>query len=263
METIFVEEELPVADLQKLGLFRDGKILLEPDAVQALLSGRRTELIGLSNLQADGFVIERLDAKLSLDRSPDGIVVVKAHPIYKDAQPHPQLNEHEAAVLSEKGLASIRKVYGNPPGKSATYVIEYDPETKEFVSYRPEQVKAPEKVNGEKLTDKQKEDFRNGDLVTLSDGTRFQHRASVSKGILSDRKALVLSVLLDGGISYLLITGIRNLIGANTPQKEAYTKGYKEALEDMQRHQRSTGELQAQQLADENHKRGYSRGSSR
>jgi hypothetical protein len=88
-------------------------------------------------------------------------------------------------------------------------------------------------VNGEILSEKKKKAFQNGEVVELNDGTRIQHSSTDSKGIRSDRKALILSVLLDGGISYLLLRGLRNLSGSTDPQKEGYTKGYNQALADM------------------------------
>jgi len=66
-------------------------------------------------------------------------------------------------------------------------------------------------------------------------GTRLQHRAGESKGMLSDRSALILSVLFDGGISYLLMRGIRALRGEEGQQVDYNTAAYKEAFSAMQR----------------------------
>ncbi len=237
METIFFEKELPINDLEKLGLYRDGRLILEPEDLDALLSGRRTDLITLNELQSDGFRIERLDAKLSLDRTPEGKIKIQLHPIYKEAQRHPLLIDVEADQLELGTLSNVQKIYHTPEGKKKSWVIEYDPETKEFISYDPDKVKVPEKVNGEILSDIQKELYRNGGLVQLSDGTLLQHRASERKGILSDRAALVLSVLLDGGLSYLVIRGLRNILNNPNPQKDEYSEAYNHVRKDMERQQ--------------------------
>src|SRR5690606_13442661 len=106
-------------------------------------------------------------------------------------------------------------------------------DTREFVAYDPKEVEAPIRINNAELTEQQRKDFREGRMVELSDGTRLQHSASDSKGVRSDRTRLVMSVLLDGGLSYLLFRGVRHLFGERSPQKEGYTKGYNEAVADM------------------------------
>lgn len=50
-------------------------------------------------------------------------------------------------------------------------------------------------------------------MVELPDGTQFQFSTTDRKGIRSNRNGLVLSVLLDGGLSYLLFTGIGRMLG--------------------------------------------------
>ena len=233
MKPLFLENELPVDDLVRVGLWKDDKPMLPPEDLQAMLAGRRTSLLTLENVQADGFLIKRLDVKLSLHRSNSGWVSLQAHPIHHEIQPHPLLNERDMKLLSEGEISSLGKTMDAPNGKVQSLVFEYDEQTREFISYSPSQVQAPDRVNGELLDKKKKEAFQYGESVELSDGTTFQHRASESKGIVSDRKALVLSVLLDGGISYLLIRGIRNLLNRNTPQKDEYTAGYNKAVEEM------------------------------
>jgi len=47
------------------------------------------------------------------------------------------------------------------------------------------------------------------------------------------------SLILDGGISYMLLRGLRNLFGNKSSQKDAYTEGYQRAVQDMQQWQRN------------------------
>lgn len=255
MATPFNENHLPLEDLEKIGLFKNGKILLEKEDMDALLSGRRTELVTLHNLKADGFAIEQLDAKLSLEPDLDHKVILRIHPIYNEPQLHPLLLAHEAEHLQMGKISTLQKTYQDG-GLQKALQFEYDPETREFISYDPAKVNAPLKVNGETLTNKQKQDFRNGALVTLADGTKLQYRAADRKGVLSDRPVLILSVLLDGGISYLLIRGIRNLFNKHEPQKVEQTKGFTEAMKELddqlkehkqnQNRQRQTGLVEQQ-----------------
>lgn len=233
METIIKEKDLPIKELEKLGLFSNGALNLVQNDIDALLAGRRTEMQSLKNLQLDGFSIHQLDAKLSLDIDAKGKVALNLHPIYKTEVPHPLLSEKEAKNLREGKLHSIQKEYEQPNKILGKIVIEYDEQTKEFVSYHPAEVEAPEKVNGETLSEKQKKAFRNGELVQLEDGTRFQHSAADSKGVRSDRARLIFSVLVDGGLSYLVFRGLKNLKDNLEAQKQDYTKGYNQALADM------------------------------
>jgi hypothetical protein len=237
MKPLFFENELPVDDLSRIGLWKDGKAVLSPEDLRAMLTGRRTGLLTLENVQADGFLIKRLDVKLSLHRSESGQVSLQAHPIHHEIQSHPLLTEKDMKLLTEGKVASIGKTVNGADGKAQQLIFEYDAGTKEFVSYIPSQVQAPERVNGELLTQQQKEAFQSGKPVELSDGTTFQHRASEPNGILSDRIALVVSVLMDGGITYLLLRGLRNLLGEKKPQKDEYTAGFKMALAAMERQQ--------------------------
>src|SRR5690606_5154054 len=112
--------------------------------------------------------------------------------------------------------------------------------------------------------------FRNGEVVELKDGTKIQHSATDNKGIRSDRKRLILSVLLDGGISYLVFRGINNLRGRLEPQDEGYTAGYNRALSDMmadkkirEKGNEKTVQDLAQNLRGKQESRGYGRTGSR
>lgn len=260
MKQSFNEHELPLDDLQKLGM-SDGKtVRMWPDDLTALLGGRRTDLLKFRDLQADGFKIDEIHARLSLERSEDGKVSLKLHPIYRTAQPHPSLNDTQNQALMDGQHSIVTKDKTGKP-----LVVEYDAETRTFIDYDPEKITVPEKVNNEKLTEAQKQDFRLGNIVELADGTRFQHRASESKGVVSDRKALVLSVLLDGGISYLLLRGLKSLTGSKEPQKDAYTSGYNQALKEMNdwKEQNTREQQVASQKNSAQHSRGYGRGITR
>lgn len=232
METPIKEKELPILELEKLGLYKDGTLTLKDNDIAALLAGRRTDLHSLHNLEMDGFKISQLDAKLSLLREEDGKVALKLHPIYKEVQPHPLLNEKETKQLMAGKQETISKTVDDR-GMERRLVIEYDEQTKEFITYFPYQVEVPFKVNGETLDEKQKKAFQNGEVIELADGTRLRHSAVDSKGVRSDNKRLIFSVLLDGGLSYLVMRGLRHLSGNGNIQNDGYTAGYNQAIADM------------------------------
>ena len=69
------------------------------------------------------------------------------------------------------------------------------------------------------------------------------------------------SLVLDGGISYLLMRGLRNLFGSKTVQKDPYTEGYQRALLDMQRAQQITHAPTPKQENEQ--QQTYGKGNSR
>jgi len=233
MKTQFNISELPLAQFEALGIYQDRQLLLEPEEISTLLSGRRTTLVSLHELKGKDFTIERLDARLSLHRAPSGQVELLLHPIYKNPRAHPLLSEEEMQALISGARSYVARAVEREEGWATMYNVEYDKLTRDFVGYDVSKVQAPERVNGMLLGEEEKFAFQRGELLELADGTKIQHRASEPKGILSDRKALVLSVLLDGGISYLLLRGIRSL-NENMEQKDHRTPAFNSALAEME-----------------------------
>lgn len=264
MENQFRESDIPIGDLRKLGLMKNGKPDLSKEDIDALLAGHRTDLITLHDIHGDGIHIQKMDAKLSLQRDANGHMSLQLHPIYRDVKKHPMLLDAEADQLEQGTLTHVLKTYQAGGGKKKTWIIEYDPETREFISSDPEKVRVPAKINGEPLSELQKEQYRNGAVVQLSDGTRLQRRASSRSGVTSNREALMYSLILDGGISYMLLRGLRNLFGNKTVQKDAYTEGYQRALQDMQQEQRTIqAPIHQQENEQEQQQQTYGKGYSR
>ena len=265
----FKDNELPLKELERLGLYIQGRILLKRDDINALLAGRRTELTNFKDLKFEGLSIPELDAKLSLKKDQDGTVNLNVHPIYKVARNHELLNENESQKLQSGEIDNIVKEQEVQKGKIRKIIIEYDEQTKEFISYDPEQVNVPVKVNSEELSEEQKKKFKNGQVVELSDGTKFQHTALNPKGLRSDNKRLALSILFDAGISYLVYRGIQALKNrAAKFQNEGFTNGYNQAIADIkQKGELKDSNVTIQQLIDKHipnqESRGYGRSSAR
>src|ERR1700743_591837 len=99
MQQIYNAQDLPLDDLQKTGLFKDGKINLDDDDLKALLSGRRTDMLRLENLSTDNLHIPALDAKVSLKPNGDGTLGLLLHPIYREAEVPEYLTDTEAEKL--------------------------------------------------------------------------------------------------------------------------------------------------------------------
>lgn len=230
---MFQHTELPIDQLQQLGFYHQGQLLLESPDVAALLAGRRTNLLPIHELQGKGFLIERLDAKLSLSRNSSGDVELQIHPIYRLPRSHPLLSDGEMDSLIEGKKDFICRLIEQEEGRHGMYNIEYDNQTRDFVGYQVAEVQAPDLINGMLLSGEQQAAFKRGEELLMRDGTRVMHRASEPKGIISDRKALILSVLLDGGISYLLLTGLRSIL-KDGRQENHMTASFQKTLAEMQ-----------------------------
>ena len=254
------EEDLPIQELEKIGLAKDGKLGLSTKALQALLSGKRTELLRLTDLASEGYQIPQLDAKLSLMFNDEGKPELLIHPIYKVAEIPDWLTDDEADDLEQGKAASIVKIVEDKNGKTDNVLIEFDPDTNEFIIVDTERIVVPDMVNNERLSAEQKERFRKGKTVELADGTSFQFSAADPEGIRSNKLALVASIIVDGGISYALYKGLHALFGQkpDESQRAKMSPGYKEALDDLRA--QKAGKAQVPEVSSRNeYSRGYSR----
>lgn len=262
MKALFEEHELPKKDLESLGLYKDGEYKLSPEDLQTLLAGRRTDMLTLYNTNIDGLSTFRIDLKISAYREDDGKVNLKAHPIYKEPLHHGLFEKEDFERMLKGTQANVAMQFTDKEtGKKINHIYEYDPETRDFVAYSPKEVQVPESVDNNSLTKDQKEAFRNGLVVTLDDGTKIQHSAVQRNGMLANKAALIASFILDGGISYLLITGIRFLKDKLEQQRAIDSPGYAEAYKEFQKSQEGQKFAPAQQNEDTEQKISIKRGS--
>ncbi|NHE56430.1 DUF4099 domain-containing protein [Cyclobacterium plantarum] len=229
------EKMLPMQDLKLFGIYKDGKFTIPEDQVRALQEGKMTDVVELKDLKGKDVHIDSLPARLSIVRGTDGNPSLRIDPVYRSPNSLPQLSTEEKKRLLREDLANIRKNYVDRDGNVRTEIIAYDKNTRQFMSHDPRSVQAPEAVNNEKLTAEQKRKFKEGETVNLADGTQFQFSTTDRRGIRSNRNGLVLSILLDGGISYLLLTGLGRMLGKKSTEEQLYSKGYQEGLKSMQK----------------------------
>lgn len=220
-----------MGDLERVGLANKGKLNIDEDDLNALLSGRRTDMLRLENLQSEGIHIPALDAKLSLRQNASGALELLVHPIYREVEVPDFLTEDEAEKLENGEVVNINKFIVDKDGQTKEVVIEFDEETNEFIITDSEQILAPEEVNGKALTPEQKARYKKGQEVGTVDGTTFQYAAKEKQGIRSDRLMMIASVLIDGGLTYVLFKGLNKLF--NKPQKKEPGADYKKALRDL------------------------------
>lgn len=226
---------LPMKDLEIFGVIKNGKFTIPEREVNALKNGGMTDIVELTDLKGKDIFIEKLPARLSIVRREDGNPALRIDPVYWEPNLHPSLNDSERNQLVRKELANIKKSYVDKEGNIQTEIIEYDQRTKQFLSYNPREIKAPQSVNGQELDPQQKKKYKEGETVLLADGTAFQLSLAAPKGLRSNKSGLVLSVLLDGGLSYLLITGVQKLLGKQSKEDKVYSEGYLQAIKEVQK----------------------------
>lgn len=259
-DQLFDEQALPMEDLEKIGLAKNGRLVLAEDDLKALLSGRRTDMVRLENLISEGIHILAMDAKLSLKINAEGNLDLLIHPIYRKAEYSQYLTDTEAEMLEKGEVANILKKMSDTQGNEKDILVEFDKDTNEFIITDTEKILVPDFVNNEKLTLEQKERYRKGKEVELKDGTKFQYTGTNRQGISANKLALVASILIDGGVSYLLFKGLNALFGEKKEDesRKHYGKGYHQALKDMQAQEKEKGLAMEFQRKNE-YSRGYSR----
>lgn len=244
---IYAMQELPMEELQQIGLAEGMKLRLDHDDLDALLAGRRTDMLRLENLEWDDMKIAQLDAKLSLERQPDGSVGLLLHPIRREPLAPEYLTRDEAEGLEKGDTVNVLKKIKDDNGNEREVLVEFDKDTNEFVVSDTENIEAPEEINGVPLTAEQKEKFRKGKEVKVDeDGTTVQYAATEKQGMRSDKLHLIASIVIDGGISFVLYKAMHALWGQKLDKNREKDKenqagkNYDEAFQKYQQQQART-----------------------
>lgn len=239
IKQVFHINDIPVDELERIGLAKNGELLLDEDDQIALLSGRRTAMLRLEHLELEGVRINTLDAKLSMRADKDGKMEILLHPIYREPEIPSFLTSTQAEMLERGDIINLQKMIFDDDGHAREILVEFDKDTYEFIITDTEKIQAPDQINGIPLTEEQKEKYRKGKEVQVeNDGTTIQYSGTASQGMRSDKLALIASVLIDGGVSFMLYKGMHALFGnKDEDTKRDVGNNYKKALEDMQRQQ--------------------------
>lgn len=154
------------------------------------------------------------------------------HPVYKQSNLPSIISRGEGDDLLTGLKANLIKET-TEKGQQKKFMVEYDWDTREFIVTDTSRLRVPEMINGMPLTPYQKERFGSGRQIEMPDGTTFQASSTTPDGIRSNRLTLVVSLLMDGGISYLLLTGLKAMVGDRglLPQKDERNENYHKALQ--------------------------------
>lgn len=257
-QQIFKKEQLPLAELGRLGLAKNGELLLGENDMRALLCGRRTSMQQLQNINGDSIHIAAIDVKLSLAQGEDGSVRLQAHPIHKYPQQPAALTELEAVQFVSGQIDVLHKTVPGADGKEKDVFYEYDSETHEFIETDPSRITVPDRINGEELSPAQRERYRKGKEIELSDGTSLRYTGIDADPVRSNRLMLVASILVDGGLTYLAYRTLKAFRGNTNhhPQAAHQSEGYKKAKSEMEQQGQKAA---ASQNLDTGQNREYTR----
>lgn len=193
-------------------------------------------MLHLENLETESIRIKAIDAKVSLRRNPAGKADLLIHPIYRKPATPEFLDDHEARQLEKGEVASLLKITADDKGNKKELLVEYDAETKEFIVSDTEKILVPDMINSEFLTPAQKDAYRKGKEVKLADGTVLNYSGTDTQGIRSNRLALVASVLIDGGLSFMVYQALNAAFGKkhDPVESQKLSRGYHSAMEDLE-----------------------------
>jgi len=173
--------------LKNFGLSRE--YLQERGLLDSMLKGYKTNQLVPINLNF-GSAVLRTDARLSLQQSNTGEVVLAIHGIRKQ----PELERpYFGHIFSEEDKKNLLET-GNMgrvvelKGRNGEYIpsfISLDKMTNEVVAMRAENVYIPNEIKGVQLTDQEKKDLREGKKVyiegmTAKSGNEFNAHIQVS-----------------------------------------------------------------------------------
>ena len=185
----FSIEELPEKQLDLIGLTRKELLNMPPRTFNALMSGNRTSLIRFNKINVPGLEGGSLDAKLSLERKPDGSVAIRFHPINQMPKNTFNLTKEEISRLKDN-----TNFIGKQLENGKDYLIGLDKQTNEFVAIQKDLIEAPKKLNGIELTSSQIKDFKEGKEIKVG-GQKFRLDPNDELGISSTGKNSILSSL--------------------------------------------------------------------
>jgi len=185
----FSIEELPEKQLELIGLSKKDILNMPPRTYNALMSGNRTSLIRFNKLNVPGLEGGSLDAKLSVERKPDGSAAIRFHPINQMPKNTFNLTKDEIDQLNND-TNFIKKQFSN----GRNFLVGIDKQTKEYIAIDKDLIEAPEKINGIELTEIQKKDFKEGKDIKVG-GQKYQLNPNDELGISGAGKNSMLSSL--------------------------------------------------------------------
>ncbi len=163
-------EDIDWNTLGKMGVTQEK--LEKMNLLDDLLKGFKTNQLVPVSLNL-GSVITRTDARLSLQPSEEGGVVMAMHGIRKEPAlhfpffGHTFTEEDKKNLLQTGNMGRVVMLENRKTGESIPSIISIDRMTNELVALRADKIKIPEEIKGVKLSEEQKQTLLDGKSLFL------------------------------------------------------------------------------------------------
>lgn len=169
-ENRYKPEQIDWDTMSNLGLskeYLEKRNLLEP-----LLKGYKTNELLPIGINLGGTIL-RTDARLSLQQTEDGNVIVAIHGIKKEPNLHLDFFGHKFTAEDKKNLLETGNMgrmvdlVNSKTGELMPSIISIDRLTNDVIALRTEFIKIPDEIKGVKLNDEQKQTLMEGKPLKL------------------------------------------------------------------------------------------------
>jgi hypothetical protein len=164
-QTYYSESQLPVEDLKAVGLSMEYLKEKKPEILNALLNGEKTQVL---NVKLNTGSIELTSqAKLQLQGRPnDSTLKLAVHGVRLMPEIRNSYGDYALTEADKNNLLEHQNMFKLIEVKEGNKVlIGLDPETKQFVSIKPEQIFIPDSLAGITITPEDKEKLKSGQPV--------------------------------------------------------------------------------------------------
>lgn len=103
--------------------------------------------------------------------------------------------------------------------RNQSFILEFDDTAKSFNVIESGKIDRIKSVNGHSLTEEEKLELKEGNEISINGDTKLKVSPSKSSPLESNKKLLLLSMMLDGGMSFVLIKGFELLKEQRESQK--------------------------------------------
>lgn len=159
---VFFEKDIPYSSLEKLGISKMDILSLDKKNIEALLSGKRTNVFDMKGVDDKGRPFE-LKGKISLYRNSDNRVSINIHPVRKEIKNDIGLKDDEIDKL-KKGVLMPKNINGEK------YLVQLDKDTNEILKVKLKNIIVPSHIKDVELNSEQKNRLKLGQPITIESG---------------------------------------------------------------------------------------------
>lgn len=168
--TRITKDEIPFEKLEKVGIKKDFVDRMESQELKDFLNGFRSAKLYTVNAKINEEEF-RIPTKIRLQKTEDGNVNIKVHPIQRLHIPeeymgHRFTKEEKTALLEDRNLGKTLELKAKD-GKKDNYYLSIDSKTNELIPLRTKHIRVPEKIKGAALSEEQRQKLAAGKKITL------------------------------------------------------------------------------------------------